>query len=50
MTALQEQESPWMNFNHLMAMIDYFKLNFGAANTHMLVQWPMLHRLWVKKS
>ena len=49
MAALQEQEGPWMSFNHLMAMIDHFKLDFGAANTHMSIQWPMLHRLWVKK-
>ena len=37
MTALQEQESPWMSFHHLMAMIDHFKLDFGAANTHMSI-------------
>ena len=49
MTALQEQESSWMSFNHLIAMIDHFKLHLGAANTYMSIQKPMLCKLWVKK-
>ena len=49
MTALQEQESSWMSFNRLIAMIDHFKLHLGAANTYMSIQKPMLCKLWVKK-
>ena len=49
MTALQEQESSWMSFNHLITMIDHFKLDLGAANAYMSIQMPMLHKLWVKK-
>ena len=49
MTALQEQDSSWMSFNHLIAMIDYFKLDLGAADAYMSIQMPMLHKLWVKK-
>ena len=49
MTALQEQESSWMSFNHLIVMIDHFKLDIGAADTYMSIQMPMLHKLWVKK-
>ena len=49
MTALQKQESSWMSFNHLIPMIDHFKLDLGAANTYMSIQKPMLYKLWVKK-
>ena len=49
MTALQEQESSWMGFDHLITMIDHFKLDLGAADTYMSIQKPMLHKLWVKK-
>ena len=49
MTALQEQESSWMSFDHLITMIDHFKLDLGAADTYMSIQKPMLHKLWVKK-
>ena len=38
MTALQEQENSWMSFNHLITMIDHFKLNLGAANAYMSIQ------------
>ena len=48
-TALQEQESSWMSFDHLIAMIDHFKLNLGAANAYMSIQCPILHKLWVRK-
>ena len=49
MTTLQEQESSWLTFDHLIAMIDHFKLNLGATNTYMSIQCPILHKLWVKK-
>ena len=49
MTALQEQESSWMSFDHLITMIDHFKLDLGAADAYMSIQKPMLHKLWVKK-
>ena len=49
MTAIQEQESSWMSFDHLIVMIDHFKLDLGAANAYMSIQQPMLHKLWVKK-
>ena len=49
MTALQEQESSWMSFDHLIAMINHFKLNLGAANAYMSIQQPLLHKLWVRK-
>ena len=48
-TALQEQESSWMSFDHLIAMIDHFKLDIGAADTYMSIQQPMPYKLWVKK-
>ena len=35
MTALQEQESSWMSFDHIITMIDHFKLDLSAADTHM---------------
>ena len=38
MTALQEQESSWMSFDHLIVMIDHFKLDLGAADTYMSIQ------------
>ena len=37
MTALQEKESSWMSFDHLITMIDCFKLDFGAADAYMLI-------------
>ena len=46
---LQEQESSWMSFNHLITMIDHFRLNLGAANAYMSIQQPLLHKLWVRK-
>ena len=49
MSALQEQESSWMSFDHLITMIDHFKLNLGAANAYMSIQQPLLHKLWVRK-
>ena len=49
MTALQEQENSWMSFNHLITMIDHFKLNLGAADAYMSIQWPFLCKLWVIK-
>ena len=49
MTALQEQESSWMSFDHLIAMIDHFKLDLGAADAYMSIQKPKLCKLWVKK-
>ena len=48
MTALQEQESR-MSFNHLIAMINHFKLNLGAADTYMSIQQPLLCKLWVRR-
>ena len=38
-----------MSFNHIITMIDRFKLDLGAANTYMSIQMPMLCKLWVKK-
>ena len=35
MTAIQEQESSWMSFDHIITMIDHFKLDLSAADTHM---------------
>ena len=49
MSALQEQESSWMSFDHLIAMINHFKLNLGAANAYMSIQQLILHKLWVRK-
>ena len=49
MAALQEQESSWMSFDHLITMINHFKLNLGATNAYMSIQWPLLHKLWVRK-
>ena len=49
MTALQEQGSSWMSFDHLIAMIDHFKFDLGAADAYMSIQKPMLRKLWVKK-
>ena len=43
MTALQEQESSWISFNHLITMIDHFKLNLGAANAYMSIQCITLY-------
>ena len=37
MTALQEQESSWMSFDHLIVMIDHFKLDLGAADAYMSI-------------
>ena len=49
MAALQEQESSWMSFNHLITIIDHFKLGLGAADAYMSTQWPTLYKLGVKK-
>ena len=49
MTALQEEESSWMSFDHLIVMIDHFKLDLSAADAYMSIQWPTLHKLGVKK-
>ena len=49
MTAIQEQESSWMDFDRLITMIDHFKLDLGAADAYMSIQQPMLHKFWVKK-
>ena len=38
-----------MSFDHLITMIDHFKLDLGGANAYMSIQQPMLHKLWVKK-
>ena len=44
-TALQEQESSWISFNHLIVMINHFKLNLGAADAYMSIQQSILHKL-----
>ena len=49
MAALQEQENSWMIFDYLIAVIEHFKLNLGAANTYMSIQWPLICKLWVRK-
>ena len=38
-----------MSFDHLIMMIDHFKLDLGAAVAYMSIQKPMLCKLWVKK-
>ena len=38
-----------MSFDHLIAMIDHFKLDVGSADTYMILELPTLHRLWLKK-
>ena len=49
MAALQKQDAGWMSFDHLIAMIDHFKLNVGSADTYMTLELPTLRRLWLKK-
>ena len=38
-----------MSFDHLIAMIDHFKLDVGSADAYMTLKLPTLHRLWLKK-
>ena len=38
-----------MSIDHLIMMIDHFKLDLGAADACMSIQKPMLCRLGVKK-
>ena len=38
-----------MSFDHLIVMIDHFKLDLSAADAYMSIQWPTLHKLGVKK-
>jgi hypothetical protein len=45
-----EADGGWMSFDHLITMIDHFKLNVGSANAYMTLELPKLHRLWIKSS
>ena len=49
MIALQKQEKSWLSFDHHITMIDYFKLDLGAADAYITLDPPALCRLWVKK-
>jgi hypothetical protein len=49
MGALQKQERGWLNFDRMVAMIDHFKLDIGAADAYMTLEMPELRRSWVKK-
>ena len=49
MAALQKQDAGWMSFDHLIAMIDHFKLDVGSADAYMTLELPTLRRLWLKK-
>jgi hypothetical protein len=49
MAALQKQDGGWMSFDHIITVIDHFKLNVGSANTYMILELPTLRRLWIKK-
>ena len=49
MAALQKQDAGWMSFDHLIAMIDHFKLDVGSADAYMTLELPTLCRLWLKK-
>ena len=49
MSAFQMQECGWLPFDHVIAMIDHFKLDVGAADAYMTLELPVLRRMWVKK-
>jgi hypothetical protein len=49
MRLFQKQESGWLPFDHQIAMIDHFKLDVGSADAYMMLEQPMLRKLWVKK-
>ena len=49
MIALQKQETSWLNFDHQLVMINYFKLDLGTADAYITLDPLVLHRLWVKK-
>ena len=49
MSALQKQECEWLPFDHVITMINHFKLDVGAADAYMTLELPVLHRMWVKK-
>jgi hypothetical protein len=49
MAALQKQDGGWMSFDHLIAMIDHFKLDVGSADAYMTLKLPKLRRLWLKR-
>ena len=38
-----------MSFDHLIAIIDHFKLDVGSADAYMTLELLTLCRLWVKK-
>jgi len=46
---LQKQDGEWMSFDHLIAMIDHFKLDVGSADAYMTLELPKLRRLWLKR-
>jgi hypothetical protein len=49
MSAFQKQECRWLPFNHVITMIDHFKLDVGAVDAYMTLELPILRRMWVKK-